>query len=60
MWAEHDATELVKGWQGEKLDVLIDVVCSSSFSASLSFPPSPSSNRKRRGLFKSADWENLS
>ena len=26
-WAEHDATELVKGWKGEELDVLIDVVC---------------------------------
>ena len=27
-WAEHDATELVKKWKGEPLDVLIDVVCS--------------------------------
>lgn len=26
-WAEHDATELVKKWEGEPLDVLIDVVC---------------------------------
>ncbi len=26
-WAEHDATELVKKWKGEPLDVLIDVVC---------------------------------
>lgn len=26
-WAEHDAAELVKGWQGEPLDILIDVVC---------------------------------
>ena len=26
-WAEHDATELVKKWSGEPLDVLIDVVC---------------------------------
>ena len=25
-WAEHDATELVKKWLGEPLDVLIDVV----------------------------------
>ena len=25
-WAEHDATELVKKWSGEPLDVLIDVV----------------------------------
>ncbi|KAL8975647.1 MAG: hypothetical protein Q9197_000122 [Variospora fuerteventurae] len=24
-WAEHDATELVKKWEGEPLDVLIDV-----------------------------------
>ena len=27
-WAEHDATELVKKWKGEPLDILIDVVCS--------------------------------
>ena len=26
-WAEHDATELVKNWKGEPLDILIDVVC---------------------------------
>ena len=25
-WAEYDATELVKKWKGEPLDVLIDVV----------------------------------
>ena len=25
-WAEHDATELVKKWSGEPLDILIDVV----------------------------------
>ena len=25
-WAEHDATELVKNWKGEPLDVLIDIV----------------------------------
>ena len=25
-WAEHDATELVKKWKGEPLDILIDVV----------------------------------
>ena len=25
-WAEHDATELVKEWKGEPLDILIDVV----------------------------------
>ncbi len=28
-WAEHDATELVKKWEGEPLDVLVDVVCSA-------------------------------
>ena len=33
-WAAHDATELVKGWQGPDLDVLIDVVC-----ILLPFPP---------------------
>lgn len=27
-WKEHDASELVKGWKGKQLDVLIDVVCS--------------------------------
>ena len=25
-WAEHDATELVKKWKGEPLDILIDIV----------------------------------
>ena len=25
-WAEYDATELVKKWKGEPLDILIDVV----------------------------------
>ena len=25
-WAEHDATELVKKWSGEPLDILIDIV----------------------------------
>ena len=25
-WAEHDATELVKSWKGEPLDILIDIV----------------------------------
>ena len=24
-WKEHDATELVKGWKGKNLDLLIDV-----------------------------------
>ena len=28
-WAENDATELVKEWSGEPLDILIDVVCPS-------------------------------
>lgn len=27
-WKEHDASELVKGWKGKEVDVLIDVVCS--------------------------------
>lgn len=26
-WAQHDATELVKKWNGNELDILIDVVC---------------------------------
>ncbi|KAL9613500.1 MAG: hypothetical protein Q9167_001942 [Letrouitia subvulpina] len=30
-WAEHDATELVKGWQGEPLDILIDVGTADNF-----------------------------
>lgn len=30
-WAEHDATELVKKWSGEPLDVLIDVGTSDNF-----------------------------
>jgi S-formylglutathione hydrolase len=25
-WKEHDATELVKGWKGKNVDILIDVV----------------------------------
>ncbi len=29
LWAEHDATELVKHWKGDSLDILIDVVRSS-------------------------------
>lgn len=31
-WADHDATELVKNWKGDPLDILIDVV---------RFPPPP-------------------
>ena len=31
-WADHDATELVKKWSGEPLDILIDVVRSPSSS----------------------------
>ncbi|KAL8817468.1 MAG: hypothetical protein Q9223_003710 [Gallowayella weberi] len=30
-WAEHDATELVKNWKGESLDVLIDVGTADNF-----------------------------
>ncbi|KAL8870726.1 MAG: hypothetical protein Q9174_003296 [Haloplaca sp. 1 TL-2023] len=30
-WADHDATELVKGWKGDPLDVLIDVGTSDNF-----------------------------
>ncbi|KAL8733850.1 MAG: hypothetical protein Q9166_001838 [cf. Caloplaca sp. 2 TL-2023] len=30
-WAEHDATELVKDWKGEPLDILIDVGTSDNF-----------------------------
>ena len=26
-WKKHDASELVRGWKGGDLDVLIDVVC---------------------------------
>lgn len=25
-WKEHDATELIKKWKGQKVDILIDVV----------------------------------
>lgn len=25
-WAQHDATELIKKWDGNELDILIDVV----------------------------------
>ena len=31
-WKKHDATELVKGWKGDKLDVLIDVVSTACIS----------------------------
>lgn len=45
-WAEHDATELVKKWEGEPLDVLIDVVCFLlSLSLSLSLHGCFSSSR---------------
>ncbi|KAI4260088.1 MAG: hypothetical protein LQ352_000467 [Teloschistes flavicans] len=30
-WAEHDATELVKGWKGNPLDILIDVGTADNF-----------------------------
>ncbi|RDW61838.1 S-formylglutathione hydrolase [Aspergillus mulundensis] len=30
-WKEHDATELVKGWAGKELDVLIDVGTGDNF-----------------------------
>ncbi|KAI4217090.1 MAG: hypothetical protein LQ351_000399 [Letrouitia transgressa] len=30
-WAEHDATELVGSWQGEPLDILIDVGTADNF-----------------------------
>ncbi|KAL9632291.1 MAG: hypothetical protein Q9164_005405 [Protoblastenia rupestris] len=30
-WAEHDATELVKNWKGEPLDILIDVGTADNF-----------------------------
>ncbi|KAL9103560.1 MAG: hypothetical protein Q9163_001398 [Psora crenata] len=30
-WAEHDATELVKGWEGQPLDILIDVGTADNF-----------------------------
>lgn len=30
-WAEHDATELVKKWKGEPLDILIDVGTADNF-----------------------------
>ncbi|MCJ1455243.1 hypothetical protein MMC28_005597 [Mycoblastus sanguinarius] len=30
-WADHDATELVKKWSGEPLDILIDVGTSDNF-----------------------------
>ncbi|KAI4203661.1 MAG: hypothetical protein LQ350_001662 [Teloschistes chrysophthalmus] len=30
-WAEHDATELVKGWKGDPLDILIDVGTADNF-----------------------------
>lgn len=30
-WAEHDATELVKKWSGEPLDILIDVGTNDNF-----------------------------
>ncbi|KAL8763128.1 MAG: hypothetical protein Q9184_001021 [Pyrenodesmia sp. 2 TL-2023] len=30
-WAEHDATELVKSWKGEPLDILIDVGTADNF-----------------------------
>ena len=33
LWAEHDATELVKKWKGDSLDVLIDVVRSDSMES---------------------------
>lgn len=26
VWKKHDATELIKGWKGGELDILIDVV----------------------------------
>ncbi|RDW83366.1 S-formylglutathione hydrolase [Coleophoma crateriformis] len=30
-WKKHDATELVKGWKGERLDILIDVGTGDNF-----------------------------
>lgn len=38
-WAEHDATELVKKWDGDKfpLDILVDVVCPPFFFLSFQF-----------------------
>ncbi|KAL8952720.1 MAG: hypothetical protein Q9222_001369 [Ikaeria aurantiellina] len=30
-WAEHDATQLVKNWKGDNLDILIDVGTSDNF-----------------------------
>lgn len=30
-WKKHDATELVKGWEGERLDILIDVGTGDNF-----------------------------
>jgi len=31
LWSEHDATELVKGYKGDKLEMLIDVGTGDNF-----------------------------
>ena len=52
-WAEHDATELVKKWSGEPLDVLIDVVCWVLFFFllfSLLFPPGKQASTTQRSV----------
>jgi len=50
--AEHDATELVKKWKGEPLDVLIDVVC-PLFHSFYSFA---SSNVSPRAFCRGRRW----
>lgn len=44
-WKEHDATELIKKWNGPELDILIDVVSNSPshlfFLKHLDPPPPP-------------------
>ena len=34
-WKKHDASELVRGWKGGDLDVLIDVVCCANIMRTL-------------------------
>lgn len=38
-WKEHDATELIKKWNGPELDILIDVV--STATLSITSPSTP-------------------
>ena len=49
-WAEHDATELVKKWSGEPLDVLIDVVRFTCPPFSLSLSTSQTITQRRKIL----------